>query len=76
MSPAEDRELWLQPPLNFVLHGAETNTVGVVLLYVIVHRQFASFFDAYGNVIVDYIRLEWKTAVLLSGQAMQDQENS
>lgn len=61
---------------NLVLHGAETNAVGLVLLYVIVPGQFASCFDAYGNVIVDYWHLEWKMALLLSSQVMQDQENS
>lgn len=66
VSPSEDRVFWLQPLLNVVLHGAEANPVGVVLLRMIVHGQFALFFDAYGNVIVDYLHLEWKTALLLS----------
>lgn len=48
----------------------------MVLLHMIFHGQFASFLDAYGNVIVDHLRLEWKTALLLSSQMMQDQENS
>lgn len=44
----------------------------MVLLHVIVHRQFASFFDAYRNVVVDYLHFGVETALLLSSQVMQD----
>lgn len=75
MSPSRGQSI-LALARNLVLHGAETNAVGLVLLYVIVPGQFTSCFDAYGNVIVDYLHLEWKMALLLSSQVMQDQENS